>query len=1408
MRKRAQRKTIIAEPKHAATKGIPERKSIATKKNWWIAVLLIGIFFLVLLLNTYFNFSSGFAVNPDGEPLSERFYLSGPDPYYNMRLVETTLETGHYPFYSTKDPLLNYPLTVTGRRAPLLNMFAIGFSRLLVPFINEIDAVGYSMQFVPALFGALIIFPVYFIGKTLFGKKAGVIGALLVAIIPLHISSGHGSAYALFDHDSFNLLMFFLTFLFLIKGIKERETKRSIVYALLAGLFVAALTMTWVEARFIYAVIAVYAIVQMIIDIVTDKIEQRVARTLAIILLAGYCISLPVMMSKVNFGPDQPLFMTLGVVVFSVFYVFLGKKRIPWVISLPAIFCAAGVGLIFLYYINIISSYLPFLSPFKKIAVLFYGTGIYGTKVSETVAEAGTYTISRTVMSYGPVLYWLAWFGLILLLYFYVKEKRRRDYLFIIVLFLVEAWLAGTAGRFLNDSVPLIAILGGWIIWVMIDKIQYKQMLRNIRNAGGGLRGLKRGVKALHLSGILFVAFLVILPNAFLALDAAVPSVPTKNGTSSMKVDYFGKEHEQAFGSGLYKEQYWIDALAWLNDQDAHIEDPTERPAFISWWDYGFYEAAAGGHPTVADNFQTGIPPASNFHTATSEKEAVAVMIVRLLEGDLRDNNGMLSEDAITSLEKHVGVNETANITKWLQNPESSPSFNAPIGEQYDEKLSERWRVGEQYEENAFYHDVTEILNNTLDEEEITWLYHDIQNITGYSIRYYGVEGYDMDIFNIFGFLSDKSIFLPATKAIQFLPFTPEFLNYNPEDDFIKTMFTVESKKDANGNPYFPGLDEKQVSFDEIKALSKEEQEGIYITDLNTERKDDFFKTMFYRTYVGDIPEQLQNQLPQLPCWGMKHFYAEFVSDATKYPYRMGQGAVVIAKYYEGAIINGSVEFMDDPLQAQVVVQKNILLYGDLFPVDHDKSDGTTSTFRLLAPAGNITLQIRRYPELGVNSFVIKAVTFNNTNDSAFAPITDDEAMRLEGTPYEREVNITVDPGNITGYVYKNNDDNESYNMSSDEPLANVDITILEIDEFDPETGQPTGTGAVNKLATDEMGHYTLSNLLPGIYFVQAVLDDFAIYEKLELISAGNNSINISKPKPSAVEGKVYFDADEDAKYDPGEEMSNIDVNLLYPKLDGTKKLVDSITTDQTGDYAFSSLIPGNYIINATKLNSATGYADYAIEETVSLPENETTTFNVSIGYAPITVSGYTKHDGENIGDIAVTFLPDASIKNNTAQQVQVATDESGSYTTKLLPGYYNVSVKQYEATGNFTFAGQLFLKMGEGVKSFDIPMTKHSVTVTGKTLHNGTPVANITIDFLLRPEIENNTAEDREDIKTDENGAYTVELMPGSYDVAGGERTQENGQNVTYTFEGQLEIRSSDITRSFDIVLTRTIQP
>ncbi len=1380
MRKRAQFKMSQSESSLTSQSTIvtsePERKRFQVKKNWWIGITLIAIFFMVFFLNSYFNIISNVSINPNGTNLTDTYYLSGPDPYYNMRLLETTVQTGRFPYYSFNDPLLSYPLGTSGGRPPLLVMSAIGFSTLLTPFMSEADALGYAMQLVPALFGAFLIFPVYLIGKSLFGKKTGLVSAFLIALIPIHISSGHGSAYALFDHDSFNLLLFFLTFLFFIKSIKEKDTIRRILYALLAGIPLAALSMVWVEAQFLYTVLTIYIVVQLIIDLFNNKIEEGFVISSTVALFTGFFVSWPVSFAR-GVPLELPFFLAFGVAIFGGLCILFKRKQIPWVISYPLI---AGIGVTVLGFLYVVYHYSTFsiLAPLKEIANIIYGFGIYGSKVSQTIAEAGTYNMSRTVMSYGPALYWLAWAGFVLLIYQYVKQKGRRDYLMILTLFVVNIWLTSTAGRFLNDMVPLIALLSGWIIWFIISKIDYKQMTRNIRNAGGGLRGIRKGVRIYHLLGVLFIAFLIVIPNAYLALDAAVPSALSKNGTSNMKYDFFGENHSSAFGSSSYKEQYWVDAYAWLNEQDLKIINSSERPGYISWWDYGFYEVAVGKHPTVADNFQDGIPPAANFHVAKSEKEGIAVWIVRLLEGNKKDNNEVaFSDSVIIALQKSLGNNNTTKITSWMINPELSPSQKKAIGVEYDAELSKIMQVGEQWPANAYYHDIVQLLNNTLTDDQITWLYHDIQQATGYSIRYYGVEGYDEQIFNIFAFLSDKSNILTAlsTTGTQF---------YNPEDDFLQIVYTgytvnTDGSKGSDG----------EWTAQELNDMTQSQRNYIAITGTSTVYKADYFNTMFYRTYVGypaqqDSSGNYQNPSQQIPCYGMRHFVPEYISP---YPYYgQDRSAVVIAKYYEGAFFNGTISCNNTPLPyASVAILDK---YG--FPHDYIITDENGS-FNLLSPGGNITLLFSY-----ANELLLKQITFNSTNNTLYAPVTDEEAMRLTDS-YSRYFNISIDPSTLEGFVYLDNNNNGSYDPIIDSPLPGITIELN-----DYYFGRP-----VQPVKTDQQGYYIFRNLYPSKYNISAIdEDEFTLLDMASInIVPGNNSYNISKPKLAEVKGVTYTDDNGDTKYTSGEEAKDVQIQLTYTKLNGAKKTVAVTTTGTAGTYSFPSLIPGEYTLNATKRNTSTGYLVYLTEQTVTLTANKTSWVNISLSYAPVLVSGYTVNNTIKIATIPVTFGPDKSVQNNTAVQITATSDAQGTYTVKLVPGAYNVTVQKTEAgTTVYTFSGKLIVPLGEGTATYNIEVTKESVTVRGNTTYNGKGKGNITIVFSKDLRYANNTAVTK-NVKSDINGSYTIELIPGSYNVTVMEIVNESGQNITYTgTAGQLSLNKGDASRILNILLTR----
>jgi dolichyl-diphosphooligosaccharide--protein glycosyltransferase len=928
-------------------------------------------------------------------------------------------------------------------------------------------------------------------------------------------------------------------------------------------------------------------------------------------------------------------------------------------------------------------------------------------------------------------------------------------------------------------------------------------MLRNIKSAGGGFHGLRRGIKFLHIFGILFIAFLVVLPSTFVAFDAAVPNAFTQNRTSVLKIDMFGEEHEGAFGLGVGKEGYWVDAFDWLSEQDTDIEDPTLRPAFISWWDYGFYESAIGDHPTVADNFQDGIPPAANFHTATSEREAVAIFSIRLMEGNEYFSGNKLSDDVKEVLVKYVGFSNAEKIESWLVNPRSSPSYGNPIGEEYDEETSQDYSVGQQYPQNAVYHDITDLLLNNLSidtetnkteglsDEKLTWLYHDLQEATGFSIRYYGVEGYDKQIFNIFGFLSDKSLLLVNGIA----------------DDYIELIYKGYTV-DQNGNK----REDKTWTAPEIMGMSDEERRFVVVTNTEQKYKDLYFETMFYRVYVGPSKGESGSKQEydwQIPCLNMKHFYAEFISDLSEYPYYgTGKSAVVIAKYYEGAILNGTVTFLGEPVDAQIAVMKNLTYYEDFsIPIDHDTDDTDgTGAFNLIAGAGDVFLQIRT--ALGEGAFILTNVTFSNMNDSNFAPITEEDAMRMSGSNYERDLNITINPAELSGYVYEDIDDNRIFNGSIDDSLSDKTVTLYKItaiyqeeDRIELDTNNPI---FVN---TDENGKYQLTDILPGIYRLVVTSGDFNLHLADVTLNEGNNTYNAPNAKLAALDGIIFIDEDGNDQYDSGEALGNVDVELFHQNQFGALESVGSYRTDNSGKYEFKSLIPGKiddldlnqYILRAVKA------PDYEAEITVYPVANDTITVNLSIGLSPVTINGIVTYDGKPVEGATIDFILDENVENNTAEDNSVETEADGTYEIELSPGRYNISIlKSEENIPVFILTDQkLKLNIGQGTGVQNYQLEKVSVTLSGITSYGGNAVNNVTLKFEPEADISAAFAS----TISDEIGKYSVELSPGNYTVDGNsDPFTEDGKNYTYRYTGQVEIKEENIIsgQTFDFVMRK----
>lgn len=428
----------------------------------------------MLFFNSYFNHSSGVALNEGADRWEESFYLAGPDPYYNMRLAQIMGETGKY-MGGQVDPLLNYPIGRVSERPPLFVTTTVASAHGL-SFITGTDfwdALRMCMLFIPAICGALLIFPVYYMGKVVFNYKVGIFAALLVAITPIHMTAGHGSSYSLFDHDSFLLLLFAITFALLLKMYKEKNARRGYFYAALAGVAYGAIQLSWTAAYGICWMMITFVGFIFILDIWKNKYKNDLFyKKMLSFSAVGVIISYPWYM-EIGKMFSYPLFIFIIIIFIYILYRVLAKYWRLWIISIPTIIISGIIGIMLL---GVFFEYLPEGALKDAVGILAMGKGIYTNKVSMTIAEAGGVNFSYLGMAFGPSGFVMALLGSFYFIWRMIKQKFQTYQLFFIYIFFFYIWMLIASARFINDLVPTVCLLNGFVIYEIVSRLHFERM--------------------------------------------------------------------------------------------------------------------------------------------------------------------------------------------------------------------------------------------------------------------------------------------------------------------------------------------------------------------------------------------------------------------------------------------------------------------------------------------------------------------------------------------------------------------------------------------------------------------------------------------------------------------------------------------------------------------------------------------------------------------------------------------------------------------------------------------------------------------------------------------------------------------------------------------------------------------
>nr|AIF15051.1 Oligosaccharyl transferase STT3 subunit family protein (STT3) [uncultured marine group II/III euryarchaeote KM3_69_D10] len=673
-----------------ATRGrfgdVSPRHEPSAARVWW-GQHSYGII-LALAIVVAFAVRTGWNVLPAMNATATGLWdmTGGSDPWYMKRVVDYIIaERSHFIF----DHDRAYPMGAINPRPPLfswsLALGGLGLSWLLEMPAEE--AVWWSVAAFPAIFGALLVLPLSEMARRIHSNSAGIVTAWLIALMPGHISH---STFGLADHDAFALLFLSMAFyywvraieglgaermfatpssnpLYLVAGIREswRTNPRTMAYATLSGISFATVALGW--KGFVYGpgILFLAFAGQIVMNMFRKRDSLPLTSAALQMLLTTFLIPLPFYNwpgLNLVFDPSgfQPMFYIIGFTI-ALGWVASAYRDKPWLLVL-------GSGTVLIGGILAILYVLQELEIYNGWDILFTG-GFYFSKnkIFGTIGEAQAPSRGVLFASYGPIVAMIA-VGCALVLIWRGARRERQSHLLLGIWVIVATYMAWSAGRFIFNATPAMAVVGGLGIAMMWKGANFSSFAKEWRRSGIGTPRSRWSSlwpatkKNSAVPALLLVVMLVASQHATYGIDSGIPrGEPSARdvdqtihdiapdflraellGLSVLKSESYNPDSEMwymgTFGPG-FNSGAWNLAYDWLSEQDSEMSF-SERPAFVSWWDYGFQALAQGQHPTVADNFQSGIPNSGGMLLSNSQEDTLSLFITTLAQGDRRYNGG------------------------------------------------------------------------------------------------------------------------------------------------------------------------------------------------------------------------------------------------------------------------------------------------------------------------------------------------------------------------------------------------------------------------------------------------------------------------------------------------------------------------------------------------------------------------------------------------------------------------------------------------------------------------------------------------------------------------------------------------------------------------------------------------
>lgn len=502
-------------------------------------------------------------------PIRWGIYLSEFDPYLQFRITQRIVDQGLVSYFSWHDTLSWYPYgrDITATSYPGLAITAA----LLYEFITMLGVRMSLLEFTvyfPVLFGTLTVLGMYLFAKDIWGRSFGLIAALFLAFSSSHISR---TVLGFFDDETVGILAMLIFFGFYLRAISMGRSLRStVIYAILAGLSLSYLTLSWGAFRYPMSLVLLFTAVLVFVR----RYSRRVLLTYSITYGLQLLVTTQVPYLGYSYVTEWSTLAIAGVMLLLIGaeipnYVKTQRARLFAGFGIVGILAA---GFVVLWQLGLITNID------QKFVSVLYPAERFGLPLIESVAEHRPATWASFFYEFG-LLALLGVFGFI----FAIQRRRTHD-IFLVLFTLTSLYFAASLVRLTLVLAPAFMLLAA-IATVELGRPAVDILRESVIFPKKRSRLLSRVPREFGVA-IFLVLIIALAPTFWRAMSTGY--APVTIVTSSIpSIPETGQEQ---------RYQDWLEALAYMR------ENLPASAVVFSWWDYGYWISTLGGKHSVADN--------------------------------------------------------------------------------------------------------------------------------------------------------------------------------------------------------------------------------------------------------------------------------------------------------------------------------------------------------------------------------------------------------------------------------------------------------------------------------------------------------------------------------------------------------------------------------------------------------------------------------------------------------------------------------------------------------------------------------------------------------------------------------------------------------------------------------------